>query len=70
MSTDTDESYKHIPLKEGEVCPKTGVWTVGENNSFVTKEVFENELCKTINEGELAPRVPYGLPYWVFYEEC
>lgn len=70
MSKDIDESYRHIDLKEGEVCPKTGVWTVGANNSFVPKEVFDNELCKIIHEGELAPKVPYNLPYWVFHKEC
>ncbi len=56
-------------LYEGDVCPATGIWTVGENSQFVSKEVFEKEMCCLIKEGELAPKVPFNFPYWVFHRE-
>ena len=58
-----------ISLHEGEICPHTGIWTVGENPHFVSKEVFENQLCKVIHEGDLAPKVPFNFPYWMFYKD-
>lgn len=70
MCKDADDSYMDVSLKEGDVCPKTGVWMVGENSSFVDKEFFETELCRLIQEGELAPKVPHNFPYWCFHKEC
>lgn len=57
------------PLYEGEICPHTGIWTVGENSHFVSKEVFETQLCVEITEGDLAPKVPFNFPYWVFHKD-
>lgn len=56
-------------LKEGEVCPKTGIWKVGGNAHFVPKEFFEKELCKVIEQGAPAPKVPHGFPCWFFHKE-
>lgn len=64
----TDE-IRGTTLKEGDICPATGIWTVGENNQFVSLEIFERDLCVLIKKGEPAPKVPLKLPYWVFYKE-
>lgn len=63
------ENIHIVSLYEGDTCPHTGIWTVGENPHFVSKEVFETQLCAVINEGDLAPKVPFNFPYWVFHKD-